>query len=929
MPPRPLSIFPNGCSIFENALIAGLLLSLSLLNGSADTNLSAWAYPGSSGRMIEQPDALGNRIVDSSGVGYQAGLLPLPSSNTVPVKVAISPVAGDNTANIQNAINQVSALPMNANGFRGAVLLSAGEYPCAATINITASGVVLRGVGSFTNGSGTVLRATATNPYTLVHLTGSGSAATSTTHDITNSYVPVGARSFNVDSATGFSVGDQVFVRRYATSNWIHDIGMDLLTNPWTPAGYIINMDRKITRIEGNRIFVDAPLTCAIDLHYTNGSLVKFTWTGRITNSGIEHIYGKSDYFGNSTNENHGWIFVQFNSIENGFARDLVSQYFGYSCVALYSGSKHVTVADCQCLDPVSIITGGRRYGFVMDDDALCVVKNCYTRQDRHQYVTQSLTTGPNVFVDGVSDLPHAEAGPHHRWATAGIWDKITVNGADLDAQNTCESGTGHGWEGANCVIWNSKANNLKVASPPTARNWLIGSVGVVSPGGDCHGIVSQPGTWDSSGTGGTNVFPDSLYFAQLQDRLAAPRLQTREYWLGVIDGFSNSLPRDVVDVNPAWSNAVQSAAAGQPLDAFNVVAGNHWIPFTFNYAVGATDQIVGATLSLAMRAGGSATGDLLFLGNLTNSFPFASLGWLPIGTGTNTTVRVMDLGSQLNRLTNGQLNLAVQGDAGIDWALLELQVAPVLKCSTNTLLPEADATVRGGTNANSNFGGAVTLSVKNDSSTNNFQQAYLRWNLAGITQTVVQARVRLTPVNLGTNGIEQGVKVAAGNGWTESGITFNNQPGAGERFATWIPGTNSPVSFDVTPQALDALNNGKQLSLELYSVHNVGSAGSVDYASREAANLARRPQLQLITLGPLPPPLITGATVAGTNLVFSATNGPPNGLFWLRSSPSLAAPVSSWAVADTNAFDANGAFNLTHPMDPAANQLFYLLQLR
>src|SRR4030095_17271817 len=103
---------------------------------------------------------------------------------------------GDNTANIQNAINQVSAMPLDANGFRGAVLLTAGTYPCSNTITIGASGVVLRGVGATTNGTGTVLQATTTNQDTLVHITGSGSASSSNTHNITNKYVPVGARSF-------------------------------------------------------------------------------------------------------------------------------------------------------------------------------------------------------------------------------------------------------------------------------------------------------------------------------------------------------------------------------------------------------------------------------------------------------------------------------------------------------------------------------------------------------------------------------------------------------------------------------------------------------------------------------------------------------------------------------------------------------------
>jgi hypothetical protein len=832
---------------------AGAILLLTVLYSVATTNLSAWVFPGSSGRLNYQPDYLGNRVVDASGVGYRAGTQPLPSSNTVPVRVSISPVAGDNTANIQNAINQVSAMPLDANGFRGAVLLNAGIYPCSNTITISASGVVLRGVGATTNGTGTVLQAAAANQLTLVKITGSGSASTSNTHNITNHYVPVGARSFNVDSTSGFAIGDHVFVRRVATEEWIHDIGMDLLTNAWTPDSYMIDMDRIITRIEGNRVFVDAPVTCSIDQGYTNGTIREYAWSGRISNCGIEHIYGRSDYFGNTTNENHGWIFVQFNNIENAWARDLVSQYFGYSCVSLDSGAKWITVSDCQCLDPISIITGGRRYAFVMDDNQMCLVRNCYTRQDRHQFVTQSLTIGPNLFVDGLSDSAHAEAGPHHRWATAALWDNITVNGHDLDAQNTCESGTGHGWEGANCVIWNSKANNLKVGSPPGARNWLIGSIGTVSAGGSCHGIAPGQGTYDSSGpstSGGTNVYPNSLYFAELQDRLAAPNLQTREYWLGEITSFTNG--PESVPVDNAWRTAVQAAAGGQSLDSFDVVTNNHWVPFTFNFSLSATDQIIGATLSLSMRATNSGAADVLYLDSLTNVFSLAALNWLPISTSpyaSNPSVRVLDLGPQINLLTNGQLNVAIQGDIGVDWALLELHVAPVANTTTTILGPVADATVRAGIYAVTNFGTNTTLTTKNDSTPDNTRQAYLRWDLTGVTQTVYQARVRLTPVGVSTNGNEQGVAISSSNNWTESGITWSNQPGRGERFATWIPATNVPLTFDVTPQVLDAMANDKQLSIQLFGIRNVGAAGNVDYASREYADTNSRPQLILTTV--------------------------------------------------------------------------------
>ena len=102
------------------------------------------------------PDEQGNTILDSSHAGYGGGGVPIP---TVPVKETIWPVAGDNTANVQAAIDKVSALPLDRNGFRGAVLLRAGYYRMATPLRVQASGVVLRGEGM--GDTGTVLIGTA------------------------------------------------------------------------------------------------------------------------------------------------------------------------------------------------------------------------------------------------------------------------------------------------------------------------------------------------------------------------------------------------------------------------------------------------------------------------------------------------------------------------------------------------------------------------------------------------------------------------------------------------------------------------------------------------------------------------------------------------------------------------------------------------
>lgn len=70
----------------------------------------------------------------------------------------MTPIAGDNLTQIQNAIAQVQAMSGNSEGIRGVVLLKAGLYEVSNTIKITKSGVILRGEGQ--GEDGTILKAT-------------------------------------------------------------------------------------------------------------------------------------------------------------------------------------------------------------------------------------------------------------------------------------------------------------------------------------------------------------------------------------------------------------------------------------------------------------------------------------------------------------------------------------------------------------------------------------------------------------------------------------------------------------------------------------------------------------------------------------------------------------------------------------------------
>src|SRR5205823_15023188 len=130
-------------------------------------------------------------------------------------------------------------------------------------------------------------------------ISGSGSWQTiGASASMTDSYVPSGSTSFNVDDASIFSVGDTILIRRPVTEAWIRFMGMDTLVRngqpqTWISAGSTITTDRTIAAISGNQITLDVPLTDSFDSQFLNppgGSLVKYTFPGRISQVGAENL---------------------------------------------------------------------------------------------------------------------------------------------------------------------------------------------------------------------------------------------------------------------------------------------------------------------------------------------------------------------------------------------------------------------------------------------------------------------------------------------------------------------------------------------------------------------------------------------------------------------------------------------------------------
>lgn len=903
---------------------------------------SSFVYPGQDGWIISKPDNLGDRVPNFSRVGYRYGEEPLPDVQFLVESnrwFVVSPVVGDDQAAIQTAIDQVELLATNAYGFRGVVQLTAGNFTISNQLIIRSNGVVLRGVGDGSDSaSNTILRSTSTNQVELIEVdaaSGSRSTVASTTHDIIDKYVPVGATSLRVDSTANWSVGDRVVVDRPATTNWVEALGMDAIPQnsdnsvvQWQSNlnGHIQRYERVITRLEGDRVFLDAPIPNAIEQEFTSATVYRYTFNTRLRQVGIENLRGEA-LFNGSGDENHAWTFINYLRVEDSWIRNITARNFGFCAVELGTSSTRITVEDCQSLDPQSQVTGGRRYAY-NNQGQLNLLWRLFSELGRHDFVNNSPTRGPNVFYDGLATNQFAESGPHQRWSTGTLYDNLVIEGEALAAYNRGNFGTGHGWSGANMVYWNSRADILRVENPFTAQNWIIGCVGTIQNPGDFLG--APVGTYDSHGTNVTLGDPihnpaHSLYVGQRYERLRDPTMQLREYALGDFDRFAfdgtNSV--DSVPVDAAWLTAIQPLLGGAPTARFDTASNDVFVPFTFNFALAPGERVVNATLALGLRrVAGASTNDSLWLERADNEFTLPSLGLTSnISTNTNSaTVLLYEFPTNaLADLDDGRLNGLIGDDVSVDWATLSLRVATMPSLIVTSLTAVADAYLRDGSFAETNFGSATSLAVKASTNPEFDREAIFRFDLGSVTGRVVNARLRLFCSSV-SDPVRNEVAWVADDTWIESGVTWSNAPGTGGGFAEWSPAAGSWVDVPVTWFVQQAVTNDDLVSFRVYS-RSITSNGFVNYTSSEGTAV-QRPQL-VVTLSNMPPTLSAlgnrtiGEDTSTGSVAFAVGDLEAGG-----GAVTLAAASSNTNLVPTNRITFGGiGTNRNFTILPATNQ--------
>jgi hypothetical protein len=487
-----------------------------------------WVSLDSSGQLIYRRLPQGDRIVDFSYAGYMGGGVPLPQ---VPVVLTLVPSGVDDTAAIQRAIDQVSAMPV-AHGMRGAIVLAPGTFLCSQTLKITASGVVLHGSGAVAGG--TTLKLTG-QPHTAIVISGKQRVQVlGTSAHIVKSYVPSGAQSITLEDASSFAPGDSIRITRYTTPRWLRFMGMDKMIRDGKQEIWVGNSIftlRTVIRKHGNMLILDVPLTDSYDPAFMaseGAEVTRVAIGGRIMQNAVEslHILAPPRQVALT---DPLFRAISLSGLRDAWIRDVLVDDTTDGIDAADDTSR-ITIKNVVFHHSTTVTSSAKPADFAIRGTQTLVQHCASTGNDLMYVITGARNQGPNVVLDCIF-RGNGHIQPHQRWATGLLVDNAHVPEGGIDLMNRGEMGSGHGWTMGWGVVWNSSAASFLIQNPPGAANWSIGNSGLeqTAPmkiigqrrrdaGPDLpQGLIESPDH---------PVVPASLYCAQLEKRLGKKALK-------------------------------------------------------------------------------------------------------------------------------------------------------------------------------------------------------------------------------------------------------------------------------------------------------------------------------------------------------------------------------------------------------------------
>lgn len=411
-------------------------------------------------------------------VGYGAGKEPLPN---VPAVLQVQPSGSDDTALLQAAIDELSSRSRVTADFCGALVLGPGTFYVEGQLRVATSGIVLR--GNTIGKNPTRIIATGKSRRTLIEVDSGIRPGLAERTVISDEIVPAGSRAFSVADTVGFKIGDRVVIQRPSTAEWIASLGMDQSTRlfadlreHWRPGSRDLQWNRVITDIDSRAktITLGAPITTALEHRYGGGTIAKIVTGHPISRIGIENLILESEYAPlNTKDEEHAWIAIALDHVEDAWVRCVTARHFAGSAVRVGSHARRVTVAGCRNEKPVSEVGGYRRQSFLVYGEQI-LVERCTAESGLNDFSVGFCAAGPNVFRDCEAEAALGPSGAFESWASGVLYERVRIRGAGLRLTRDDGWTQGAGWTSANSAVVDCDATDIVVQGPEGAGNVVL-----------------------------------------------------------------------------------------------------------------------------------------------------------------------------------------------------------------------------------------------------------------------------------------------------------------------------------------------------------------------------------------------------------------------------------------------------------------------
>lgn len=294
--------------------------------------------------------------------------------------------------------------------------------------------------------------------------------------------------------------------------------------------------------------------------------------------------------------------------------------------------------------------------------------------------------------------------------------------------------------------------------------------------------------------------------------RLKPAGVWIRERMLSPADDFPGGVvtpPCEPVSASGHDGNVPANVLDNNLSTRWSANGDGQWIQFCLSDTV----SITGVQIAFYSGNARTSTFDVL-VGNDGTNWATASAGRVSSGTSLNLEtftftprdgkyVRIVGHGNSVN-LWNSYTEVKIQTGGGGN--------------QQQTFLPLQDAYVRDGTNAGTAFGTTdstlLITKVSPAGQLNNAREAYLRFNLTGLSGTVSSVQLRVYGKIDGTAvpSVPVGVFAVSNTTWTETALTWNNKPASGIALDT-ATATNAAYTYhtwDITGYVQSELAAGR-----------------------------------------------------------------------------------------------------------------------